>query len=107
MMKSETMMDRAGIDTYEAQIQVEATRLRAKLPPSFASWVIKNQAKRALEQTDEMLTDTKLERLKISLDDFDGLPARPEIASRSGSYMWVAAAQETLKTLQLLSEAIG
>jgi hypothetical protein len=101
------MMNRTEVDTYVAQMQIEATRLQAKLPVSPISWLIKNQAKRTLEQADEMLNDKRLETLKIGLDNFQDLSPDQKSQVTQAYTWWTAAAQETLKTLQMLSAAIG
>lgn len=100
-------MNRAEVDTYIAQIKVEETRLRAVLPldPAVPP-AVKDAADATLKRTDKMLAHPGLEVLKQGLDNYEQLPPDQKSQIVQSHALWVANAEETLKVLRTLSEAI-
>lgn len=101
-------MDRAEIDTYIAQMEIERIRLRARLPlDRAASQIVKDESDAAIRGVDKILAHPGLEVLKQGVDHFERLPPDQKSQITQLYALWVANAKETLKTLQMLLDAAG
>ena len=101
-------MNRAKIDSYIGRIRVDEARLRAVLtvdPPPPPR--VKDIADATLKRTDKFINHPGLEVLKQGVDNFEGLPPEQQSQITQLSTVWIANAKETLKTLHMLSDAVG
>lgn len=104
----ETAMNRAEIDIYAAQMEIEKIRLRARLRLDHAAPAgVREEADAAVKGVDKLLKHPGLEVLKQGLDNFDRLPPDQRSEITQLYTLWIANAQDTLKTFQMLSEAVG